>query len=304
MERLLIQIGKAALFDKTRMQVTHLQKKEVHNVSLINFLSILRKLTHARLIERDMFQDRLKKNEELYLHEMMYPVFQAIDSHVLARIYGSCDMEIGGSDQTFNMLMGRDVMKVTDQPPQAVMAMDLLEGTDGAEKMSKSLGNYIAITDAPSDIYGKVMSVPDRLIPRYAELATFTPVDGIVEMKEVLSLGKTNPRDLKMRVARQIVAIYHGEAKAEAAEKDFITAFQEGGLPKEIRSITALSGEELIDTLLREKVFPSRTIAKRHFTDGAISIHEGEKVTDPAMMFQKEVVLRIGKKLFVRILPV
>ncbi len=292
-------LGKAIAFERTRMQVTHLDHKEVHNVSLINFLSILRKLTYARLIERDMFQKRIEGHEELYLHEMMYPVFQAIDSHVIARVYGSCDMEIGGSDQTFNMLMGRDVMKATNQPPQAVMAMDLLEGTDGGEKMSKSLGNYIGITDAPSDIYGKMMSVPDALLPRYAELATFTPTDGVKEMREELSSGKKNPRDIKMRIARQIVAIYHGEKKAGEAEQDFVSTFQEGGLPKEIPTLLYSKGETLIDALLREKIFDSRTIAKRHFSDGAIQIHKGEKITDTTHVLSGEPIIRIGKKTFV-----
>jgi len=294
-------LGKAIAFERTRMQVTHLHHTEVHNVSLINFLSILRKLTYARLIERDMFQKRLGAHEELYLHEMMYPVFQAIDSHVIARIYGSCDMEIGGSDQTFNMMMGRDVMKATGQMPQAVMAMDLLEGTDGGEKMSKSLSNYIGITDAPSDMYGKVMSIPDTLLPRYAELATFTPLSGVEEMRRDLSSGKKNPRDIKMRIARQIVAIYHGEKKAEEAETDFISTFQEGGLPKEIPTLEYSKGELLIDALLREKIFDSRTIAKRHFADGAIQIHKGERITDTTYVLSGEPIVRIGKKTFVRV---
>jgi tyrosyl-tRNA synthetase len=296
-------LGKAIAFEKTRMQVTHLQQKEVHNVSLINFLAILRKLTFARLIERDMFQDRLKKNEELYLHEMMYPVFQAIDSHVIARIYGSCDMEMGGSDQTFNMLMGRDVMKVTGQPPQAVMAMDLLPGTDGSEKMSKSLGNYISITDAPSDMYGKIMSIPDKSMEQYLELTTFTPLEEITTIIADIASGKKHPRDVKMSIARQLVAIYHGEQKASEAEADFVGTFQEGGLPKDIKSITATKKETLIDLLLRENLFASRTIAKRHFTDGAIQIHEGEKITDTQYVPEKECILRIGKKLFVRVVP-
>lgn len=296
-------LGKAIAFERTRMQMTHLGHNEVHNVSLINFLAILRRLTYARLIERDMFQKRLKDNEELYLHEMMYPVFQAIDSHVIARVYGSCDMEIGGSDQTFNMLMGRDVMKACAQPPQAVMAMDLLEGTDGGEKMSKSLGNYISITDAPSDMYGKVMSIPDEIMGRYLELGTFTPTEEITTTIEGVKKGTKHPRDVKMSIARQLVAIYHGEKRAEEAEQDFVKTFQEGGLPKEIPAYQMTEGEGIIDTLLRHKVFASRTIAKRHFSEGAVQVHEGEKVTDPQYAPEKEVVLRVGKKTFVRVRP-
>jgi tyrosyl-tRNA synthetase len=296
-------LGKAIAFERTRMQVTHLGHKEVHNVSLINFLAILRRLTYARLIERDMFQKRLKDNEELYLHEMMYPVFQAIDSHVIARVYGSCDMEIGGSDQTFNMLMGRDVMKACAQPPQAVMAMDLLEGTDGGEKMSKSLGNYIGIIDEPSDMYGKVMSIPDAIMGRYLELGTFTPTEEISEILEGVKKGTKHPRDVKMSIARQLVAIYHGEKRAGEAEQDFVKTFQEGGLPKEIPVYQMVGGEDVIDTLIRVEVFASRTIAKRHFSEGAIQVHEGEKITDPGYIPKEEVVIRIGKKTFVRIKP-
>jgi tyrosyl-tRNA synthetase len=296
-------LGKAIAFEKTRMQVTHLGQKEVHNVSLINFLSILRRLTHARLIERDMFQKRLDDHEELYLHEMMYPVFQAIDSHVLARIYGSCDMEIGGSDQTFNMLMGRDVMRVTDQPPQAVMAMELLEGTDGVEKMSKSLGNYIGITDAPSEVYGKTMSIPDAVMGRYLELGTFTPMEEVRTIMKEVKGGVRHPRDVKMSIARQLVAIYHGEKKAEEAEKEFIATFQEGGLPKEIPELLLHKGETLLELLLRTKIFASRTIAKRHFADGAIQIHEGKKIVETSYVPTATEVLRIGKKTFIRVIP-
>ncbi len=296
-------VGKAALFSGTRMQATHLKNEVTHTVSLTNFLSILRRITHARLIQRDMFQERITTHTELYLHEMMYPVLQGIDSHVLAKVYGSCDMEIGGSDQTFNMLMGREVMTMTNQPPQAVMAMDLLEGLDGKEKMSKSLGNYITITDAPGDMYGKVMSVPDALLPRYAELATFTPLSKVKEMTDNLTKNTVNPRDIKMLLARQIVAIYHGEKLAGAAEAEFISTFQEGGVPKDIPTLTMTKGEALIDLLLREKIFDSRTIAKRHFGDGAIQVYKGEKITDVSHTPSSEQILRIGKKTFVRVVP-
>jgi tyrosyl-tRNA synthetase len=296
-------VGKAITFEKTRMQVTHLGGREVHNVSLINFLSILRMLTHARLIERDMFQKRIKDNEELFLHEMMYPVFQAIDSHVLARIYGSCDMEIGGSDQTFNMLMGRDVMKATKQPPQAVMSMDLIVGTDGTEKMSKSLNNYIGITDAPSDMYGKAMSIPDSAMKQYLELGTFTPLSQVAELMEGITKGTKHPKEVKMSIARQLVAIYHGEEKAAAAENDFITTFQKGGLPSDIQEIRFAPEETLSDILMGAGVFESKTVAKRHFADGAVQVHEGEKITDPQYVPEGAMILRIGKKTFVRLTP-
>ncbi|NIV69541.1 hypothetical protein GWN15_13565, partial [candidate division KSB1 bacterium] len=152
--------AKAAKYNESRMQVKDLGKSEVHNITLRTFLSVLRKITHGQLVQRDMFEERIKKGEELYMHEMIYPILQGVDSHVLSKIYGSCDLEVGGSDQTFNMLMGRTVMRMGEQPPQAVLSFKLLEGTDGKEKMSKSLENYIGITEPPHEIYGKAMSIP------------------------------------------------------------------------------------------------------------------------------------------------
>ena len=203
-------LGKTALYDASRMQRTFLKKQEVVGVTLRGLLWTLRHITHARLIERDMFSERLKNHSELYVHEMLYPVLQGVDSQVLAQIYGSCDLEVGGTDQTFNMLMGRDVMKLNNLPPQSVMSIDLLVGTDGVEKMSKSLDNYISIVDEPFVMYGKIMSIPDAALRQYFILATYMPEEDINDVIKNVTAGKEHPRDLKMRLARQITAIYHG----------------------------------------------------------------------------------------------
>jgi tyrosyl-tRNA synthetase len=219
-------VGKAVAFEQSRMQSKIAKVKDsVSVITLSNLLWTLRNLTHSRLIERDMFQERIKGGQELYLHEMMYPVLQGLDSYVLSQIYGSCDLEIGGTDQTFNMLIGRDIMKSNNVPEQSVMSLELIVGTDGKEKMSKSLDNYIAITDTPSDMFGKVMSIPDHIISQYFLLATYTPLGEIEEIKNKLHDGKTNPKDIKMRLAKEIVAIYHGEAAAKVAENDFLETF-------------------------------------------------------------------------------
>lgn len=199
---------KAFVWETTRMQ-----KGRVVSYSFLNILSILRKVTYGRLITRDLFQERIKDGGELYMHEMLYPILQGVDSSALAQIYGSCDLEVGGTDQTFNMLMGRDIMKINKQEQQSVLAFELLVGTDGKEKMSKSLDNYIAITDTPADMYGKVMSIPDSLIPSYFTLCTYTPTGDISSIEENLKKGKENPRDIKMRLAREIVEMYHGKQK-------------------------------------------------------------------------------------------
>ncbi|MBA3551141.1 tyrosine--tRNA ligase, partial [Patescibacteria group bacterium] len=150
-------IGKAVLFENTRMQINDLKlRKNIQVITLRTFISTLRNITHSQLIERDMFQDRLNTGTELYMHEMMYPILQGIDSVVIHEIYNGCDLEVGGTDQHFNMLMGRTIMRISKQSEQAVLSFKLLEGLDGKEKMSKSLNNYIGVTDEPNDMYGKV----------------------------------------------------------------------------------------------------------------------------------------------------
>ena len=167
-------LAKSIVHNETRMQ-KQFSSGKIWDLTVRGLLWTLRGVTQGRLINRDMFQDRLKRGEELYMHEMLYPVLQGIDSFMIANIFGTCDLEVGGSDQTFNMLMGRDVMKMNKQNPQAVLSFEILEGLDGKEKMSKSLDNYVAITDEPENMYGKIMSLPDSLITKYFKLCTYTP---------------------------------------------------------------------------------------------------------------------------------
>ena len=295
--------AKAAVYDKTRMQTSVLKKTEIHNITLRTFLSILRNVTHSQLVQRDMFAERIKRGEELYMHEMLYPILQGVDSHVLHKVYGSCDVEIGGSDQTFNMLMGRTVMKAGKQEPQAVISMKILEGLDGKEKMSKSLDNYIAIADAPEDMYGKVMSLPDTSIVRYYELCTYTPHMEVEEIESVLKEGKTNPRDIKMKLAHQIVAIYHGEKEAGKAEEVFVRTFQKKEIPTDMPEVRASKGEILADVLLSAGLVSSKSDFRRLATEGAIKdIETNEKITDVHATVQKNLVLKIGKKKFAKVI--
>ncbi len=293
-------VGKAVIFEETRMQKAELKKAQIQTVSLTRILATLRHITHARLIERDMFQQRIDNGQELFMHEMMYPVLQGIDSSILASIYGSCDLEVGGTDQTFNMLMGRDVMRMNKQSEQAVLSFKLLEGTDGKEKMSKSLDNYVGITDEPSDMYGKILSVPDSSILNYFELCTYTPYERLEEIKQILNSGSMNPKDLKMELARQIVAEYHGEAASKKAEEDFITKFQKKEIPDDIKEI---SGEgTLADILVGQKIVPSKSEFRRLVEGGAVTnLETGEKITDTAFEVTESVTLKIGKMTFVRV---
>ena len=294
-------IGKAAIFENTRMQKTHLKNHTTYTFSFARVLSVLRHVTHARLIERDMFQDRInKEGGELYMHEMLYPVLQGIDSSAIASIYGSCDLEIGGTDQTFNMLMGRDVMRMSKQEEQAVMALDILEGLDGKEKMSKSLDNYIGIADEPNDMYGKVMSIPDHVIARYFTLATYTPSEEILEIEKGLKDGSLHPKNTKMRLAREITAIYHGENSANAAEKNFVETFSEGRIPKDVMEVSKTS-DSVVEILVSAGVAPSKSEARRLVDAGAVThLDTDSKITSYDAVLEKG-TYRVGKMRFFKI---
>lgn len=290
--------GKAILLENSRMQKINLKNPQIHSVSLSGVLRTLRHITHSRLIARDMFKERLKKGEELYMHEMLYPVLQGLDSHVLEKVYGACDLEIGGTDQTFNMLVGRDVMKMYKQPEQAVLAVKILEGTDGKEKMSKSLDNYIGITDEPNDMYGKVMSIPDSSIATYFELCTFTPLPEVEEIKKKLKKASVNPKEIKMSLARQIVSIYHGEQKAGKAEENFENTFRKGGIPDNVEEIK--NEGRPVDVLVKSGV-KSISEAQRLFDAGAVTdVTQNKKLTSKDKLKSGN-VLKIGKHRFIKI---
>lgn len=286
-------MGKAFVFEETRMQKRDLKNNQIHAVSFSRILGTLRRITHARLIERDMFQERIASGGELYMHEMLYPVLQGIDSALIHSIYGSCDLEIGGTDQTFNMLMGRDVMKINNQPEQSVMSLDILPGTDGKEKMSKSLDNYIGITDEPNDMYGKVMSLPDDVLKTYFLLTT--PINES-EIEEIL---KGHPKEAKMKLAKTITAMYHGEESAQEAEDGFENTFAKGGIPEDVQEVE--KKETIVDTLLAAECVASKTEGRRLIENGAVThLESGEKVSDPNISPQ-EGTYKIGKHRFCKI---
>ena len=297
-------IGKAQLLNESRMQLTHLKNSNIHTVSLSRVLGTLRRITHARLISREMFQERIKNNEELYMHEMMYPILQGIDSSVLFNIYGYCDLEIGGTDQTFNMLIGRDIMKMYRQPEQSVVSIKILEGLDGKEKMSKSLDNYIGITDEPNDMYGKVMSIPDTSIINYFELCTNIPLDEIKKIEESLKDKNTNPKNIKMRLAKQIVLEYHGDKAAQEAEDQFERTFSKGEIPDDVKKVEIKIGAPLVDILIKNGMVESKSEFRRLVEEGAIKLNvnmEERKIIDPASLIDTSGTIKIGKKRFIHI---
>jgi len=297
-------IAKSVFFEQDRLQ--KLLNKQVRTTSLVNFLSVLRRISFSQLIERDMFQQRIKKGEPLFMHEMLYPVAQGIDSDVIAQIYDTCDLEVGGTDQTFNMLMGRKVMEMTgkrNDQVQSVLAFKLLEGLDGKEKMSKSLDNYVSITDEPNDMYGKIMSIPDSSIVNYFELCTDTPMEKIEEIKNELKKTSVNPKDLKMKLACEIVKIYHGQEKAKEAEENFINTFQKKEIPDEIEEIKSKEGEMLSEVLVKNKILSSKSEWRRLVLENAIhDLGANQNITDPNLKVSSNLTLKIGKKRFVKVI--
>ncbi len=295
-------VSKAILLQNTRMQNVFLKKPETQFITLINLMFNLRHITHSRLIERDMFQDRIDKSEPLYMHEMLYPVLQGVDSIALAKIYGSCDLEVGGTDQTFNMLVGRDLMskETPKMAEQSVLAFKLLEGTDGKEKMSKSLDNYIGITDEPNSMFLKVMSLPDTSVMNYFELCTDLSMEEIAKIAEDIVTGG-NVRAIKMRLAQEIVTMYHSASASEDAKK-FYEAKSAGEIPENV-SPSQGPPAQLSEFIFNQGFATSKSDARRKIEQGGVEI-DGERILD----WQYEVgtndngkVMSVGKNYMVRI---
>jgi len=250
--------------------------------------------TVARLLERDDFSKRLKNNQPIALHELLYPLMQGYDSVAM-----KADVELGGTDQKFNLLVGRELQKQYGQEPQCILTMPLLEGLDGKEKMSKSLGNYIGIAEPAQEIFGKLMSVSDELMWRYIELLSFESPATIRQWKN------EHPRDVKARFAKEIVARFHSAAAAERAEADFASRFREGEMPEDMPEITlnAPAGGLPISQLLRQAgLTPSTTEAQRMIEQGGVRL-DGERVADKGLKIAagRTVIAQVGKRKFARI---
>lgn len=291
-------LAKTIAFQESRMQ----KKVGNGNIAVVTMRSLLwglRHITLAQLSERDMFQERIKSGESLFMHEMMYPIFQGIDSDVLVQVYGACDLEAGGTDQTFNMLMGRRIMEVNKRTPQAVLSFELLVGLDGKEKMSKSLDNYVGITDAPNDMFGKIMSIPDSALSSFYMLCTFTPMDAVKQLIKDIEKGTKHPKEAKMDLAQQITEIYHGSSAGKSARENFVNTFQKKEIPDDIALVHVAKGTLLVDALLAEKIVESKTDFRRLLDNGAIRNNGEEKLTDSHTTITERIVLKIGKHRFI-----
>lgn len=274
----------------------------LQTMNFMDVANLASKYTVARMLERDDFKKRFASNQSISIHEFFYPLMQGYDSVAI-----KADIEMGGTDQKFNILMGRTLQKEYDQEPQIALLMPIIEGTDGVKKMSKSLGNYIGISEAPNDMYGKTMSIPDELIIRYFELVTDEHPDSIEAMKSDIEKDKVNPRDLKMKLAKEVVKLYHGEEKALEAEQYFKSVFQKKNIPDDIAEME-VSIEECEEGLFfipkivtGLKLSPSTSEARRLLKQGGIKLN-GEKVENDKIALETGDIIQVGKRKFAKII--
>ena len=282
---------------KTRIAFNSEWMNELGAAGLIRLAA---KQTVARMLERDDFKKRFASNQSIAIHEFLYPLVQGWDSVAL-----EADVEMGGTDQRFNLLMGRELQKEEGQRPQTVMMVPLLEGLDGVQKMSKSLGNYVGITDSPNEMFGKIMSISDELMWRYFELLSFRPLDAIAALKQRIADGG-NPRDVKIELAKELIARFHDEAAAEAAEQDFIQRFQKKALPDDIPELQlSCEGASMpIANLLKEAgLVASTSEAIRMIKQGAVKLNGEDKIEDTRLEVAKgsEAIYQVGKRKFAKI---
>ncbi|MCC0683239.1 tyrosine--tRNA ligase [Clostridioides sp. ZZV14-6345] len=266
----------------------------------LNFEDVIKlaaTITVARMLEREDFKKRYEGQMPISVHEFFYPLMQAYDSIAL-----EADIELGGTDQRFNLLMGRSLQREFGMESQIVIMMPLIEGLDGKEKMSKSLGNYIGIDEEAGIMYQKSMEIPDELIIKYYNLVTDVHPDEVNKIESQLKEGSVNPRDIKMNLAREIVTLYHGEESAKEAEERFKSVFQKGQIPEDIQTIQANEdGFDLIEVLVANEIVKSKSEVRRLASQGGIKVN-GEKVEDlSTIVKESELVVQIGKKKFVKI---
>jgi tyrosyl-tRNA synthetase len=280
--------------------VIEFNSKWLSNMPLPKFVEVAAQYTVARMLERDDFAKRYKSGQPISVHEFFYPLAQGYDSVALR-----ADVELGGTDQKFNLLVGRQLQEAYGQEPQCVLTMPLLEGLDGVNKMSKSLGNYVGIAEAADAQFGKLMSVSDELMWRYFELLSFRPLSDIAALREAIAQGR-NPRDVKFELAKEIVGRFHGAEAAERAQAEFIARFSQKSLPTDlplqVLKTADPEGEGLIAALKAAGLVSSNSEAVRKLSEGAVRI-DGEKVSDRALRLAPgaEHILQLGPRRFARV---
>jgi len=300
-------------------RVLDLSRAEVHNnadwfesFTMTDIVKLAAKVTINQMLAKDAFGNRLDAGHPLYMHEIFYPVLQGYDS-----VQVRADIELGGNDQIFNLMVGRDLQKIYAQEPQIAITMPLLIGLDGQKKMSKTSGNYIGLTDSPAEMLAKIMSISDEMIPHYYELAASASKTKLAEVTAALAAGSINPRDIKIELAKTIVEIYYSAADASAAEQQFIAQFKQNQIPDDIPELSlsqlatklatagggTSEGCELAQLLVEAGLSPSRAESKRLVAGGGVKL-DAAKVEDPFILLSNAdagKVLQIGKRKFVRL---
>jgi len=288
------------ILDRKKTKIVY-NSEWLGKMSFEEVIKLASKYTVARMIERDDFTKRFKAGEPISVHEFLYPLAQAMDSVAI-----KSDVELGGTDQKFNLLVGRDIQREYGMEPQVILTMPLIVGTDGVEKMSKSYNNYIGISEKPNEMYGKTLSIPDTLIFNYFELATDVSSEKLAEVKSKLADKNFNPRDLKRELARNLVTMYHSAEAAVQAEEEFDRIFIKKDLPDEIEEFsidTGKTGINIIELLSLVKLVSSKGEARRLVAQGGVSI-DGEKITEisASVIVSSPRVLKVGKRRFIRLI--
>ncbi len=270
----------------------------LNTMNFSDVVGLASKYTVARMMERDDFEKRYKSEIPITIHEFLYPLAQAMDS-----VHLNADIEIGGTDQKFNLLVGRDIQREFGQDPQIILTVPLMEGTDGVEKMSKSYDNHIGLTDSYDEMYGKTLSIPDNMIEKYFLLGANADEKKIKEIKNSLNDGKTNPRDIKRELARKIVAIYHSDVLAKKAETNFDKIFIGKEVPDNIPEVKLDKDKLLVDIIASNKLVSSKSEARRLIDQGAVKIDD-EKCLDRDQIINKgkSIIIKVGKRRFLKIL--
>ena len=286
------------ILDRKRTEVVF-NSTWMDRMSAVDMIKLAASHTVARMLERDDFSKRYRGNQPIAIHEFLYPLVQGYDSVAL-----KADVELGGTDQKFNLLMGRELQKNHGQAPQCILTMPLLEGLDGVNKMSKSLGNYVGIQEAPNEIFGKLMSVSDDLMWRYLDLLSFESLEAIQAKRAAVKAG-ANPRDIKFEFAQEIVERFHGRNAAQLAAKDFIARFRRDEIPADLPEVK-LNAEDgglaIIAVLKQAGLTPSTSDALRMLAQGGVKM-DGEKIGDKSLKLARgtSVVLQVGKRKFARV---
>ena len=287
------------ILSKERIQMRY-NSEWLGTMNFADVITLASKYTVARMLERDEFEKRYKAGEPISIHELLYPLAQAMDSVAI-----KADVELGGTDQKFNLLVGRDIQREYGLEPQVAITLPILPGTDGVEKMSKSLDNYIGINESPREIFGKTLSIPDHLIYDYFLLATNIPPDELQTVRAALENPQTNPRDLKRRLARELVSLYHNSDAAQAAQDEFDKVFVKKDIPDEMPEVT-LHLEDgkvgIINLLTETKLAASKSEARRLIEQGGVTV-DGKRISDEKAVIElgAGVIVKVGKRKFLRV---